>query len=362
MSTTLITGADGHLGRALARWILSNRDDELLLWVRAANAEEFEQKRAALGTLAGNPRCRAVCGDLREPKPFERVETAGVSAIIHAAAVTDFGVAKDIAQAVNVDGTAKLVEFAQSCPDLSRFAYLGSLYAAGLREGVIDEAPLPQPERFANHYERSKWRAEALLQQRDDIPWQVFRIATLLCDDDAGTVRQQNVIHNTLRLFYYGLLPVVPGEAGTRVYLATTDAAVAAIGTLLDAGEHAFFNVSDDGDNALTLGALLDTVYDAFLRDEAFLRHGILKPRFCDQAAFDLLSGSVGSFGGAMAQALGSVTPFAPQLYSDKHVVNDNARAAMPDCDMSALLETVCQRLVASRWGIRDKVGSRRCA
>ncbi len=362
MSTTLITGADGHLGRALARWLLANGDDELLLWVRAANTAQFEQKCAALGDLATGPRCRIVYGDLRQPQPFARLTPAGIRTIIHCAAVTDFGVAQDIAQAVNVDGTAKLIEFAHTCRNLSRFAYLGSLYAAGLREGVIDEAPLPQPQRFANHYEQSKWQAEALLQVYQDLPWQVFRVATLLCDDDSGTVRQQNVVHNTLRLLYYGLLPVVPGDAGTRVYLATTDAAVAAIGTLLDAGEHGFFNLSDDGEHALTLGGLLQTVYDAFMRDDAFARHGILQPRFCDQASFDLLAGSVGSFGGAMAQALGSVVPFAPQLYSDKQVVNTRARAAMPYCDMPALLQIVCERLVASRWGIRDDEGSRQCA
>lgn len=362
MSTTLITGADGHLGRALAHWLLANSGDELLLWVRAANATELERKRAALGDLATNARCRVVYGDLRQPQPFTQVEPGQVTTIIHSAAVTDFGVAADTAHAVNVVGTAKLLEFARCCPALSRFAYMSSLYAAGLRGGVIDEALLPEPERFANHYERSKWQAEALLQQHGDIPWQVFRIATLLCDDDAGTVRQQNVIHNTLRLFYYGLLPVVPGDAGTRVYLATTDAAVHTIGTLLEAGEHEFFNVCEDAGSAMTLGELLDTVYDAFMRDEAFLRLGILKPRFCDQASFDLLAGSVGSFGGAMAQALGSITPFAPQLYSDKRVVNGKARVAMPGCDASALLETVCRRLVASRWGIRAGEESRQCA
>lgn len=362
MSTTLITGADGHLGRALAHWSLANGDDELLLWVRAANAAQFQLKRAALGDLASSPRCRVVYGDLRQPQPFAQLTPAGIRTIIHCAAVTDFGVAEDIAQAVNVDGTAKLIEFAQSCPNLSRFAYLGSLYAAGLREGAIDEAPLPRPQRFANHYEQSKWQAEALLQEYRDLPWQVFRIATLLCDDDIGTVRQQNVVHNTLRLLYYGLLPVVPGDAGTRVYLVTTDAAVAAIGTLLDAREHRFFNVSDDGEHAMTLGALLQTVYEAFMRDDAFARHGILPPRFCDQASFDLLAGGVGSFGGAMAQALGSVVPFAPQLYSDKDVTNNNARVAMPACDRPALLQTVCERLVASRWGIRDNEGSRQCA
>ena len=361
---TLITGADGHLGLALARHLLESSDVELLLYSRASSGAEREAKQRRLSGFAGSPRCRLEFGDLRDPDPFGTVPPAMVDRIIHAAALTDFGIARRAACAVNVDGTAKLIAFAERCNKLEKLAYLSTLYAAGLEDGSVDEAPFDRPERFANHYEWSKWEAEALLQGAPGLPWQVYRVATLLCDDESGTVRQYNVIHNTLRLLYYGLLSVVPGHEATRVYMTTTEAAVAAIGTLLGSGpDRAFYNVSNSATDALTLAELLEQVYAAFSRDEAFARHGILKPRFCDQASFDLLAESAAKFGSAIGQGLDSITPFAPQLFSDKAVRNDRAVAAMPSADPARLLPVVSEHLIATRWGRRSGAGeTRQCA
>ncbi len=363
MSVTMITGADGHVGRSLARWLLDNTDDELLLHVRAGNEAQCDIKRVALGGLANNARCRVVGSDLRRNKPFENISRAGVRSIVHCAAVTDFGVSRERAREVNVEGTARLVEFAASCPNLERLVFLSSLYAAGLRDGVLSEGPFQKPDRFANHYEWSKWRCEAMLQAREDVPWQVHRVATLLADNECGAVRQQNVIHNTLRLFYYGLLSVLPGVPDTRVYMTTTSIAVDTIGRLMRSGaDHAYYNISDNSDSALSLGEFCDKAYDAFMRSPAFARHGILKPRFCDQASFDTLVSSVDQFGGTLAQALTSVKPFAPQLFSDKRVDNSVAAAVMPEFDGPAIVERVCEQLVADGWNSRRRQESRRCA
>lgn len=363
MSITMITGADGHLGRSLAHWFLDNTDDELQLYVRASDRAQVDCKRVALGRLATNARCRVVGSDLRCGKPFEDISGAGLRSIVHCAAVTDFGVSLERARDVNVEGTARLVEFAASCPRLDRFVFLSSLYAAGLRDETLAEEPFPKPEHFANRYEWSKWQSEAMLQARKDLPWQVHRIATLLSDDSNGSVRQQNVIHNTLRLFYYGLLSILPGVPDTRIYTTTTGVAVNAIGRLMQAGaDHAYFNISDNADNALQLGEFCDRAYAAFMRNPTFARHGILKPRFCDQAAFDVLTSSVEQFGGTMAQALSSVKPFAPQLFSDKRVDNSAAAGAMPELDTPTLVDRVCEQLVAKRWGHRHPEEARRCA
>jgi nucleoside-diphosphate-sugar epimerase len=351
MSVTLITGADGHIGKALAAWLLENSDDELLLFVRG-------EQREQLGALATDERCRVVRGDLRDAEPFSAIGKAQVNGILHCAAVTDFGVDRDTAQAVNVDGTDKLIRFAASCSGLRRFGFVSSLYAAGLRDGAIEEAACDDSAPFANHYEWSKWEAEKLLRNSQGLPWQIYRVATILGEDASGAVVQQNVIHNTLRLLYYGLLSVIPGDPDTRVYMVTTEFVRYAIGRLfLDANDHETFHISDDGDSAMTLGAIADAVHETFLEDPRFAKQRILKPLFCDRESFDTLVQGIGEFGGAVSQALESVAPFAPQLYSDKDVRtirSTGALSGMRTPDSNALLSAVSSHLVETRWGLKQ--------
>ncbi len=357
MKTTLVTGADGHLGKAIAQRLLGGGGRKLILLVRADGEKEKARKIARLGELASDARCRTVFADLRDSAPFDEIETAGISGIVHAAAATSFGVDRETATLVNVAGTEKLLEFAGRCPGLQRLVYLSSLYATGLNSGLVEESPLESEPAFANHYEWSKWMAERLVSKRKDLPWQIHRVATLLAEDSNGVVIQQNAIHNTLRLLYYGLLSVVPGLPGTRVYMTTTDHACDAICRLLADGEsRRVYHLSDGGDAACTLGQLLDVVYDTFSEDPDFARLRILKPLFCDLASFNTLAEGSAQLGGAMAQSLHSVAPFAPQLFNDKNVQVGQTTAGLNGLrnpDMRSLLGEVCRHLANTRWGLR---------
>ena len=362
MSATLITGADGHIGQALAHWLLENGDDQLLLYVRAESETERIAKNNRLGELALDPRCRVIYGDVRKSDPFAQISRDRITHILHCAAVTNFGVDQETARAVNIEGTKKLADFAAGCPDLQRLGFVSSIYAAGLRDGDIAEELFDNSAAFANHYEWSKWEAEQILYECSPLPWQIFRVATILSEDMSGVVVQKNVIHNTLRLLYYGLLSVIPGHAETRMYMTTTEFVVNAIGRLIyQADEHTIFNISNGGDDAMTLGAFADSVYTAFLRDARFAKQGILKPLFCDQDAFRTLVKGMNQFGGAMSQAILSVAPFAAQLYSDKNVQIDALTQALGDQlppDMNLLMDAVSDHLVATRWGLKPVPGS----
>ena len=139
MNSILITGADGHLGRAIAADLLEQTESSLTLFCRADNADERARKLAALGALAEDPRCRVAFGDLGSPDPFAGIRRGDLSHIVHAGAATDFGIDRDTAEQVNVEGTRRVVEFARRCPKLERLVFLSSLYAAGLRDGIVDE-------------------------------------------------------------------------------------------------------------------------------------------------------------------------------------------------------------------------------
>ncbi len=362
MSLIVITGADGHLGQALATDLLDRTESRLALFCRGDDEPARARKLTRLGRLAGNPRCQVIFGDLDSLEPMAELAREDIRYVVHCAAATDFGVVRELAQRVNVDGTQRVVDFARACPNLERFVFPGSLYAAGLREGSVSEEFLEEPAEFANHYEWSKWEAERILQAADDLPWQIYRVGTILCDDISGRVSQFNVIHNTLSLLYYGLLSVVPGAADTRVYITTTDSTVATIVQQMHDGEdRRILNVTNPGDLSLSLRDLLDRVYDAFMRDERFAKHGVLKPLFCDWESFETLAQSIDSFGGAMAQSLKSIFPFARQLFSDKDVQVSTQDVYGSTADVGDLIDATCDYLTATRWG-RETGEGRQCA
>lgn len=353
MNATLITGADGHVGRALAHRLLESPDEMLVLFVRAGGADEQRAKRQKLGALAVHPRCRVVFGDLRAPDPFEALDPHEVSAILHCAAVTSFTVDRRTAIDVNVLGTEKALAFAARCTRLRRFGLVSTIYACGLRDGVIDEVAFDEAPGYANHYEWSKWQAERLVLGLPDLPWHIYRLATIVAEDAGGTVVQQNALHNTLRLMYYGLLSVVPGNTATRIYATSTAVAARAVGSLfLNSDANGIWHLSDAGSTALTLGELTEIAYESFRADPAFARRRILKPMFCDHESFVSLVEGAGQFGSILSRSLQSVAPFARQLYSDKDVrtARTDRTLGLHSPDTRELVDAAAHFLVRTRW------------
>ncbi|MEU3465699.1 SDR family oxidoreductase [Streptomyces sp. NPDC006733] len=361
--TTVITGAGGYLGRRLAAALLDDGDDELVLAVRAASAAELAAKQERLlrelgPDAVGRTRCVAV--DVRRDHLLPDVDPGAVTRIVHAAAVTRFNVERDLAEAVNVHGTVRLLAFAERCAHLRRFALLSTLYAVGSRTGDIAEEP-SVPVGFVNHYEWSKWAAEEhVLDAADRIPVSVLRLPTIIADDDSGRVTQYNVFHNTLKLFHYGLLSLLPGDERTPLALATAAFTVTAVTRLLDpAVAGGVYHVCPGPERTPALGELVDTAFTVFARDAGFRRRGLLRPVPCDRESFeDLLLAATGLRAGPLHQSLASVSPFAAQLYLPKTFRNDALRAAWPGGtapDPYALTEAVCTRLVASKWGRRPE-------
>jgi nucleoside-diphosphate-sugar epimerase len=200
----LITGGDGYIGMRLARAYLELTDMPVLVWVRAGTLEEFHSKRERLQQKFGRYESRIAYewGDLVRDHPFDAVDPRRIRMIIHMAAVTRFNVDEDTAQRVNIDGTEKLLKFASRCDSLEAFGLLSTVYASGLKPGVIAEVPFENAGSFANHYERSKCASEqTLMRDFNYLPWRILRVATVVADDPSGRVTQFNVFHNTPAAF-----------------------------------------------------------------------------------------------------------------------------------------------------------------
>jgi nucleoside-diphosphate-sugar epimerase len=358
---TLVTGAGGYLGGNLAAQLLTAAAGPVILWVHAANAAELAHKRAALrarlGPLVDEAEVRG--GDLCTPEPFAEVDPAVVGSIVHCAAVTRFNVERELAERINVDGAVRLYEFAARCRNLERLALASSIYACGLREGVIAEESLVEEPRFSNHYEWSKWASERRLQEDfDSLPWMVLRFATVVAESARGKVCQYNAFHNTLKLLFYGLISLVPGDRESPLYFITADFAVDATRAILERGEPGgIYHICHSPQESMTLGGLIDTAYARFAMDTDFRERRILKPLFCDETTFALLADGVGSFAGEVVrEGLGSIVPFAPQLFSRKSFDNQLMKKtldiyAAPDA--TELVSNTCDYLAGTRWGRR---------
>lgn len=357
----LVTGAGGYLGGRLAAHYLEKADRPVILWLHAANQSELDQKtnalRESLGPLANTAEVRG--GDLCAPEPFVDIDPSEVGVILHCAAVTRFNVEERLARRVNVDGAVKTYEFASRCKALERLALVSSIYACGLHQGVIrEEALLDEPE-FSNYYEWSKWESERRLREDfDALPWMVLRVATIVAETARGQVYQYNAFHNTLKLLFYGLISLVPGDRESPLYFVTADFAVDAVSAIMERGKReGIYHICHTLDESMTLGSLIDTAFSRFSMDVDFRERRILKPLFCDETAFRLLADGVDSFGGdVVREGLGSIVPFAPQLFSRKSFDNRRLQEildvyAAPDA--TELASNACDYLISTRWGRR---------
>lgn len=366
-SVTLITGADGYLGGKLAAHLLAQSDEQLVLAVRALpGTPGFDDKRARLEAALGDAalgRVAVVPADLSRDDAFSALEPDAITRIVHSAAVTAFNVPRDLAETVNVRGTARMAAFAARCENLQRLAVLSTLYTCGMRVGPIAEERHAEGE-FANNYEWSKWAAEDLLWGvHPDLPLSVLRLPTVICEDEGGGVVQYNSFHNTLKLYYYGLLSLVPGDRSCRQYTTSASFVSPAIAHLLDpAVPPGTYHVVPADESVAVLEDLVEAVFAVFEGDRSYQRRGLLRPIYCDRESFDdLVVASRALRAGPIYEAIDSISPFATEMFLPKTFGNDRLRAVWPGYrapDPVELAATVARTLVASRWG-RNQDGER---
>lgn len=337
--TTLITGADGYLGR---RIVAALRGENLILAVRCADQAELDRKRARLALVTDAP---VVPVDLRDADPFAHVDPRSVTRIVHAAAVIRFDVTRDTADRVNASGTARVREFAERCDRLDRLMLLSTLYSAGRRRGEVHETRHDDAG-FVNHYEWSKWAAEECLLDAPGLPVTVVRLPTVIAEDGGGSVGQYNAFHHTMRLYHSGLLTLLPGDPATPLSLATAEFTVAGVTALLVAPPGIYQLCG----GPVTLGAAIDAAFGMFEQDPGFRRRMLPRPIPCDLAGFhDMAQAARRLRGGPLQPALASVAPFAEQLYLPKHFRTDRLRAAWPGYqaqDATAVVEAACADLI----------------
>jgi thioester reductase-like protein len=258
----LLTGATGFVGMTvLARLLAAGNEVHCL--VRATNDAEADSRlRAVLARVQApdSGRAVAVAGDLTKPRLglAERHDelAARVGSVIHSAASVAFDLPLAHARAINVDGTRRVLEFADAVPDLERVAYVSTAYVAGDRSGIVFEDDR-EAGPFRNSYERSKHEAEAEVRD-SDLPWTIMRPSIVVGESTTGWTAAFNVLYAPLRAFSVGAYKVIPARRRAPVDVVPVDYvadAVVALAQHPDAARGTFHVTA--GDRATSVGEIM---------------------------------------------------------------------------------------------------------
>jgi long-chain acyl-CoA synthetase len=326
-----VTGATGLVGRGTLPLLLRARQS-LRATVLVRDEARWRGLAASLGPLAS--RVRPAFGDLtQEGLGLDTVTRSrcarDVVEVIHLAADTTFSRPLADARAVNTDGTARVLAVSSDWPGVRRILFVSTAFVAGRQTGRVFEHRDSEPVGWVNAYEQSKWEAERLVRA-DGRPWVVMRPSTVVCDDASGRVSQYNAVHRALRLYYHGLVPMMPGTSDSAVDVITTEYVCRALASLAlreDAVGRTYHLCA--GDAALPLERLLDLTYEVWRRDPRWRRRSVARPIVTDPATYELFEASLDEVADRrLKQVLRSLSHFVPQLALPKRFDTTLADAA----------------------------------
>ena len=276
MADILITGFPGFLGSALLPRLLARAaGDTAVCLVQAKFADLAEERRGEIERdhpdTAG--RIRLVEGDItRAGLGLEDGAGRNVREIYHLAAIYDLAVTREAGMLVNVEGTRRVLEFAESCAALERLQYISTCYVSGRWAGTFTEDDLEKDQSFNNYYEETKFLAEVDVQRamRSGLPATVYRPAIVVGDSRTGATQKYDGPYAVIRLIMrqplVAMAPVVGDPTMVRVNLVPSDFVVDAIAHLSGKPESAgkVYQLSDP--SPLTVDELLDEIARAIPR------------------------------------------------------------------------------------------------
>jgi thioester reductase-like protein len=378
----LLTGATGAVGEELLERWLTRTPHRVTMLVRGASDDEARARRAGLVSRiaqrthgdAWAERLELVRGDVAAPglglsagdRDRLAVELTG---IMHSAANTKFSQSAEEAEATNTRGTAHVLELARACRKVEKVGIVSTVYVAGQRTGTIREDDLEHDAGFVNFYEQSKYEAEKLVRRAwNDVPAATYRLSTVLADSRTGEVRQFNALHQSLKLLYHALAPMVPGSPKDPVDLVPIDYAADALYQLFEKfTPRQTFHVCGGSAGCYSLEELLDETIKAFEElSPKWKKRGIARPAIVDLPTYRMFEQSVEQMGNdILLQVLRALSHFAPQLTFPKEFDDARTRKALRGTGIKAqpmkkYFRKVMQYCLDSSWGGKSGLVTKR--
>jgi len=278
----LLTGTTGFVGMELLARYLERGERRVVMLVRAANDQAARARiEAVLANLFGDraaahrDRVEAFAADLTAPglglEPGLRERLASrVSTIVHSAASVSFTLPLQEAREINVQGTRRVLEFAElahRCGGLRRYGHVSTAYVAGNHSGHFAERDLELGQTFHNSYEHSKFEAEQLVRSHHALPSTILRPSIIVGDSKSGWTAAFNVLYWPLRAFARGLFTAVPAIPSAPVDVVPVDYVADAIHSLCesDGGIGETYHLTA-GPDASTMGEIAQLASRYFRR------------------------------------------------------------------------------------------------
>ncbi len=229
----LVTGAAGLLGREVVGRLVE-RGHGVVALIHSSpalhrNDGSVIPSTAWDGVLPAPGRVVTLAGDVSQPGLGLDTGLAGLDLILHCAALTGFDCDADAYRAVNVQGTANVLAFAE--PAGTPVLYVSTAYVCGTRNGPIAEDELDTGQSFANGYEASKAAAEGLVAAAASrgLSVAIARPSIVVGASDTGVIGAFGNIYALIRLVMDGHVRTLPASAGASLDLVPIDYVVAGL-------------------------------------------------------------------------------------------------------------------------------------
>jgi nucleoside-diphosphate-sugar epimerase len=233
--TVLLTGASGVIGRAVARELKGHRViglghsdtdvpevDEIL---RADQSEPFlGLSRERWDRLAGE-----------------------VDVIIHSGALTVWGQPRDRYQAINIDGTRRIIDLATAAG-----APVHLISTCFVRAIELDAMDLLGSTNVVKPYIQSKLAAERLLGE-SGVPHSIYRPTNLVGDTVTGASSRPQIVQTVADWFCRGKAKYYPAHPGNLIDVVPLDTTAVAIARAVEADDLGRLYWLTVGERALTI-------------------------------------------------------------------------------------------------------------
>lgn len=195
-SVLLVTGFPSFYARKMVEHVLS-AEPETLVYVVVLK-KLLAAALAELDALSADDRARVVvlegdCAgmDLGLSGAEYRQLGREVDRIHHMAHVSYAGIDEATARALNVVGTAEVIELARSATALSSIVMHSTALVAGARTGVVSEDELDVGQSFRNVIEKTRMRGEVEARRSlRDLPLAIVRPTTIVGDSSTGEIER----------------------------------------------------------------------------------------------------------------------------------------------------------------------------
>ncbi|EGD56526.1 short chain dehydrogenase [Gordonia neofelifaecis NRRL B-59395] len=277
-----MTGGSGFIGRrVLQRLLISNPQAQIYALVRSGSLHRFA---AAMEKVDGADRVTTVVGDLTaDDLGLHGPEIGRIDHVVHLAAVHDITADAALQQAVNVEGTRRIAEFALAHDAMLH--HVSSIAVAGDHDGDFTESDFDLGQSFPTSCHRTKFDAERIVRDTEGLSWRVYRPAAVVGDSATGeTDKADGPYYFFSHLAALGSLPSflrLPLPDLGQLNLVPVDFVADAIVALLDTQDRRsgqVFHLGDPGQRSIT--DLFNAVARAFDGPRGFtaLPAGVVRP------------------------------------------------------------------------------------